>query len=118
MKRVLIAEDDVFIANAYKTKLESAGAVVEIAEDGYEAMLLIDKFKPDVIVLDLVMPKQDGYETLAMIRADKKYAKIKVIVASNLSQEDEIKRAKQGGADGFLIKSDTPVDKMAETILG
>lgn len=118
MKKVLIAEDDMFIASAYKTKLEVMGAEVRVAEDGEEAIAILKDFKPDVIVLDLVMPKQDGFETLKLLKAHESYKKIKVIVASNLSQEDEMKRARELGADLFLIKSDTGVDKMAEMVLG
>ncbi|MCE7897922.1 response regulator [Candidatus Microgenomates bacterium] len=118
MKKVLIAEDDMFIAQAYKTKLETKGAEVMIAEDGGEAIEILKKFTPDVIVLDLVMPKQDGYDTLKLLRANDKYKKIKIIVATNLSQEEELKKAKDAGADECLIKSDTGVEKMAEMVLG
>lgn len=118
MKKILIAEDDMFIAQAYKTKLEAMGAEVRVAEDGDEAMDILKKFEPDVIVLDLVMPKQDGYETLKILRANEKYKKIKIIVATNLSQEEELKRAREAGADACLIKSDTGVEKMAEMVLG
>lgn len=118
MKKVLIAEDDMFLAQAYKTKLESLGAQVELVEDGVEAIKQIGSFKPDVVVLDLVMPKQDGYETLSMIRANATTKKLKVIVASNLSQEEEMKKAKDLGADLFLIKSDTSAEQMAEIVLG
>lgn len=118
MKKVLIAEDDLFIAQAYKTKLETRGAEVKIAEDGVEAMSILKNFDPDVIVLDLVMPKQDGYDTLKLIRSSTKYSKTRIIVATNLSQEEELKKAKEAGADACLIKSDTGVDRMAEIVLG
>lgn len=118
MKKVLIAEDDRLIAQAYKTKLEAEGAEVKIADDGAMAMKLLEEFDPDVIVLDLVMPKQDGYETLKILKDSSKYRKIRVIVASNLSQEDEMKKAKTLGAEEFLIKSDTSIDKMAKMVLG
>lgn len=118
MKKILIAEDDMFIAQAYKTKLEAAGAEVKLAEDGAEVIAILKSFDPDVIVLDLVMPKQDGYDTLKILRANDKYKKIKIIVATNLSQEEELKKAKDAGADVCLIKSDTGVDKMAEIVLG
>ena len=117
MKKILIAEDDMFIAQAYKTKLEAMGAEVKIAEDGAEVITILKSFDPDVIVLDLVMPKQDGYDTLKILRANDKYKKIKIIVATNLSQEEELKKAKDAGADLCLIKSDTGVDKMAEMVL-
>ena len=118
MKKILIAEDDMFIAQAYKTKLEAAGAEVKLDEDGAEVITILKSFDPDVIVLDLVMPKQDGYDTLKILRANDKYKKIKIIVATNLSQEEELKKAKDAGADVCLIKSDTGVDKMAEMVLG
>lgn len=118
MKKVLIAEDDMFIASAYKTKLETMGVEVRIAEDGVETLATLKDFKPDVIVLDLVMPKQDGFETLKILKTHDQYKKIKVIVASNLSQEEDMKRSYELGADGFMIKSDTGVEKMAQIVLG
>jgi two-component system alkaline phosphatase synthesis response regulator PhoP len=118
MKKVLIVEDDMFISQAYKTKLEAKGAEVKLAEDGAEAIEVLKSFDPDVIVLDLVMPKQDGYDTLKILRADAKFKKTKIIVATNLSQEEELKRARDAGADACLIKSDTGVEKMAELVLG
>lgn len=118
MKKVLIAEDDMFIASAYKTALEAKGAEVKIAEDGAEAMQILKDYHPDVIVVDLVMPKQDGYDTLKLIRAEAQFKKTRIIVATNLSQEDELKRAREAGADAVLIKSDTGVERMIEMILG
>ncbi|GAB4026691.1 MAG: hypothetical protein Fur0011_2910 [Candidatus Microgenomates bacterium] len=118
MKKILIAEDDMFIAQAYKTKLEAMGAEVKLAEDGTQVISILKSFEPDVIVLDLVMPKQDGYDTLKILRANDKYKKIKIVVATNLSQEEELKKAKEAGADVCLIKSDTGVEKMAEIVLG
>ena len=118
MKKILIAEDDMFIAQAYKTKLEATGAEVKLAEDGAEAIEILKTYEPDVVVLDLVMPKQDGYDTLKLIRASDKHKKLRIIVATNLSQEEELKKAKDAGADLCLIKSDTGVEKMAEIVLG
>ena len=114
MKKVLIAEDDQFIAQAYRDKLKLEGFEVQLAEDGVQTLNLLKSFHPDVLILDLVMPKLDGFGVLAELQ--KQNSKIKVIVASNLSQEEDQERARKLGASGFLIKSDTPIAKMVEMV--
>lgn len=102
--KILIVEDDAFLRMAYLAKLKTE-FTVEIATDGIEAMEVLEKFTPDMILLDLVMPRKDGFSTLEDIKKDDKLKKIPVIVASNLGQQEEIARVKALGAEDFIIKS-------------
>lgn len=111
--KVLVAEDDVFLANAYKIKLEK-GEVFEtrIAVDGNETYKMMIDWMPDVVILDLVMPRKDGYWVLEQMRADQRLAKIPVLVASNLGQTEDIDRAMNLGADDYIVKSDLSLEDL------
>lgn len=106
MKKILIAEDDTYLSNAYRVKLTKEGFDVKLAFDGSEAINLLDTFTPDIILLDLVMPKKDGFATLAEIKANPKLKSIPVVIASNLGQKEDIDKAMRLGASDFIVKSD------------
>lgn len=116
MKKILVAEDDKYLSNAYRLKLAHEGFEVRMAGDGIEVMSILSEFTPDVIVLDLIMPNKDGFSTLADIKASDKWKTIPVLVASNLGQDDEIERAKKLGASDFLIKSDMSMESFINKI--
>lgn len=116
MTKILIAEDDQFIANAYRVKFEKVGFEVYIAIDGEEAISSLESFAPDLIILDLVMPKKDGFATLEEIKANPKYATIPVIVTSNLSQATDFEKAKSLGAVEYLVKSETAIGEIVNKI--
>lgn len=103
---ILVVEDDAFLLKAYQIKLTGAGFTVLSATDGVEALELLKSQKPDLILLDLVMPRLDGYGTLTEIKKDPALQNIPVIVASNLGQDDEISKVKSLGATDFITKSD------------
>jgi CheY-like chemotaxis protein len=109
MKKVLVVEDDQFLANAYRIKFEKANLDVKISMDGEEALEVIKTFKPDVILLDLVMPKMDGFAVLEKLKSDISTKDIKVVVASNLGQSEDVARAIKLGASGYVIKSDMSI---------
>ena len=106
MKKILVAEDDTFLANAYRVKLEKVGYELKQAGSGEEALRILESFTPDVIVLDLVMPGKDGFATLEEIKQNPKWKSIPVLVASNLGQKEDIDRATQLGAADYIVKSD------------
>ena len=114
--KVLIAEDDTFLASAYKLKLGKAGYEIELASDGDEALMKLGSFRPDVILLDLVMPNKDGFTTLEEIKADDSIKDIPVIVASNLGQQEDIDKAMKLGATDYVIKSDLSMNEVIEKI--
>lgn len=116
MTKILIAEDDKFLANAYRVKFEKENFEVVIAYDGDEAITKVKTFQPDVILLDLVMPKKDGFTTLSELKAHTDWAKIPVIVTSNLSQESDFQKAKELGAADYFVKSDTPIGSIVAKV--
>lgn len=116
MKKILIAEDDKFLANAYRFKLDKAGFEVKIVSDGEECLETLKTFVPDILILDLVMPKKDGFSTLADMKADEKLKNIPVLIASNLEQEEDINRGMKMGANGYIIKSNLSLDDLVAEI--
>lgn len=110
--KVLVAEDDQFLMNAYKVKLTKSGFEVVVASDGAEALEKLLSEKPDVMVLDLIMPKMDGFAVLEKIHSDEQFQGVPVIVASNLGQDDDIKKAKSLGAQHFIIKSNFKMEEL------
>ncbi|HNV97244.1 MAG TPA: response regulator [bacterium] len=103
--KILIAEDDSFLAQMYSEKLEAEGFTVVLATNGVEAIDRMKLEKPDLILLDLLMPKKDGFEVLQEKIADKNIKSIPVIVLTNLSQNEDIKRCYDLGANDFMIKA-------------
>ena len=118
---VMVVEDDAFLLKAYQLKLTSAGFTVLSATDGVEALELLKTEKPEIILLDLVMPRMDGFATLAEIKKQPALQSIPIIVASNLGQDDEISRVKAMGAIDFITKSDLSMSDLVaklNTVLG
>ena len=106
-KKILIAEDEKPMSKALEIKLGREGYDIKVAYNGEEAIDYLKKEKFDLVLLDLIMPKKDGFDVLTEIR-DKKI-KTSVIVLSNLGQEEDMNRAKALGAKDFFIKSATPI---------
>ena len=105
MKKVLIIEDDVFLGDVLKQKLLSEGYEVSLARDGAEGYKAIKEFKPDLILLDIVMPNMNGYEVLESKAKDNEIKDIPVIVVSNSGQPVEIDRALALGVKDYLVKA-------------
>ena len=102
---VMIVEDDNFLQKMYSTKLEMEGYGTILAEDGAKALRMAQKEKPDVILLDILLPKMDGFEVLKGLKEDKKLKKIPVIMLTNLWQKEDVERGLELGAEDFLIKA-------------
>jgi len=114
--KVLLAEDEEFISRAYKDGFERAGFEVITAFDGEEAVIKTRENKPDVMLLDLVMPVKTGFEVLRELRADKNFADMPILVLSNLSQESDIEESKKLGATDFLVKSNMTLQEVIAKI--
>ncbi len=102
------------MANALSLKLQSVGFEAKIVYDGEAAIAALNESKYDLLILDLVMPKKDGFFVLEELKKLK--INIPVIIASNLSQEEDIKRAKDLGAQDYFIKSDTTLLQIVEKV--
>ncbi len=115
-RKVLVAEDDRFLASAYRVKLTKKEFEVKIAADGIEVFELLKTFTPDVILLDLIMPRKDGFSVLAELRKSEKYKTIPVVVASNLGQKEDVEKALAMGADSYIIKNETTMESIVDKI--
>jgi DNA-binding response OmpR family regulator len=118
--KVLVVEDETFLVKIYTVKLKKEGYDVNIATDGEQAVKLAGEVKPDLILLDLILPKMNGFEALEQIRATATGKNTPVIVLSNLGQEEDIKRAELLGATDYLVKANFSIQeviaKMAEVL--
>lgn len=106
IKSVLIVEDDKFLSNIHKARFAKEGYETRHATNGEEAIKMAREKKPDLILLDLIMPIKDGFETLQELKSDENLKDVKVVVLSNLGQEEDMKRAKELGALDYIIKAD------------
>ncbi len=114
-KKILIIEDEKTLARALELKLTSIGFNVRVVFNGANGIKLLEKEAFSLILLDLIMPKIDGFMVLENLKIMK--IKTPVIILSNLSQEDTIKRTKSFGVKDFFIKSNTHLAMIAERVV-
>lgn len=115
MKSILLIEDDPFLIDIYVTKLGEAGFSVEVANDGQTALRNLEEKKPDMVILDIVLPKIDGWEILRKINSTPKLKDLKVIILSNLGQKEEVEKGINLGSIKYLIKAHyTPSEVVQE----
>jgi DNA-binding response OmpR family regulator len=113
--KVLIVEDDPTLAEMYGTKFKSEGFDVLHAGDGVEGLAIAKAKQPDAILLDVMMPKLDGFATLKELRADKSFKKTPVVMLTNLGQTEDIQKGKALGADDYFVKANqTPAEIVAK----
>lgn len=104
-KTILLVEDDEFLAELYATKLTLEGYKVYLATDGLKGLKLAKEKKPSLILLDILLPKLDGFGVLTQLKKDPETKNIPVILLTNLSQRSEVKRGLDLGAKDYLIKA-------------
>jgi len=104
-KKILLVEDDASLANVYKTRLELEGFDVRHVDNGEDALSNAIDFRPDLIVLDVMMPKINGFDVLDIIRTTPETMSMRVIMLTALSQAKDKDRADKLGADDYLVKS-------------
>ncbi len=120
-KIVFLAEDDLFLSDMYRTKFKLSGYDMPHAENGEEALKLLREQKPDIMLLDIVMPKKNGFDVLKEVKEDKDLKDIPVIMLTNLSQKDDVDKGLELGAVDYIIKAhSTPAEVVAkvEKVLG
>lgn len=116
MKTILLIEDDPFLVEIYTTKLKKAGFSVAVANDGKEGLKAIKEKRPDLLLLDIVLPNFTGWEILREIKRDNKLKSLKVVILSNLSQKEEIEKGMTLGAVKYLIKAHYTPSEVIEII--
>lgn len=115
--KILLVEDDTFFREFYSKKLREQKIEVETAEDGEEGLEKLDTFKPDILLLDIIMPKKDGFEVLEELGRRKLLPTLPVLVFSTLGQEQDVEKARKLGASGYVNKSYFDFDKLYTRIL-
>ena len=116
MKTILLVEDDPFLIDIYSSKLKEGGFEVDLAGNGEISMERIKEKRPDLILLDLVLPHVDGWEVLKTIRADAKLSAVPVVIFSNLGQKSDIDKGMELGATKYLIKAQYTPSEVVEEI--
>ena len=114
--KTLIVEDDSFLLSAYRLKLEGLGYEIKEALDGAEALKILEWWTPELVILDLMLPKMDGFDFLTKMKADHRWKNVPVLVASNLGQREDIDRAMALGAAGYVVKSDLSLEDLVTKI--
>ncbi|OGK11520.1 hypothetical protein A2954_03330 [Candidatus Roizmanbacteria bacterium RIFCSPLOWO2_01_FULL_37_12] len=112
MSKILIIEDDPYVRKLYERIFSFQKHEVSIAADGPEGLELARTFKPTIILLDVMMPRMNGLEVLKKLKEDPATSSIHVLMLTNFGEESIIKQAMASGAEGVLIKSDFPPDKL------
>jgi CheY-like chemotaxis protein len=115
MQKVLIAEDDPMISEIYQKKFTDNGYIVLTAFSGDQVLEIVKKEKVDILLLDLLIPRLDGFSVIENLRNGKYDPDIKIIVSSNLSQREDQEKVMALGANGFILKSQyTPSEMIKE----
>lgn len=104
-KTILVVEDEKGMRESLQEILESSGYVVVTAEDGEKAIRLVGSQKIDLVLLDIILPRKDGFEVLKELKEDEKTKEIPVVLATNLSDPKDIQKALDYGATTYLVKS-------------
>lgn len=114
--KILLVEDDDGLANVYKMRLETEGFTVRRVPNGEDALAAAIEFRPDLIVLDVMMPKVSGFDVLDILRNTPETANIKVVMLTALSQDSDKEKAEKLGADDYMVKSQVVIADVVERI--
>lgn len=115
-KKILLVEDDDALANVYMIRLEAEGFDLRRVANGEDALAAAQDYRPDLIILDVMMPKVSGFDVLDILRNTPQTANIKVIMLTALSQDSDRQRAEQLGADDYLVKSQVVIADVVDHI--
>ncbi len=115
-KKVMIFEDDDFLRSLVVTKLQKESLLVTTNVDGANALASVKAEKPDIILLDLMLPAASGFDILKELRNDAEAKDIKVIIFSNLGDEEDITKGNELGATDYLVKSNFTLDELVEKL--
>ena len=115
-KKILLVEDDDALASVYITRLEAEGFNTKRVPNGEDALAAAIEYKPDLILLDVMMPKVSGFDVLDILRNTPETANLKVIILTALSQDSDKERAESLGVDDYLVKSQVVIADVVERI--
>src|SRR5688572_12158266 len=115
-KKILFVEDDDALAGVYLVRLQAEGFDVKRVSNGEEALAAATEYKPDLVLLDVMMPKVSGFDVLDILRNTPETANLKVVMLTALSQEADRKRAEELGVDDYLVKSQVVITDVIERL--
>ena len=115
-KKILLVEDDDALANVYITRLQAEGFEVKRVADGEDALAVATSYHPSLVLLDVMMPKVNGFDVLDILRNTPETGSLKIIILTALSQESDKQRAKALGVDDYLVKSQVVVGDVVNRI--
>ena len=115
-KTVMLIEDDQFLSSLMKARLEKEGFATLQEFDGEEAVQALKQERPDIVILDLIMPKVSGFEVLQTISITPQLANVPVVILSNLAQDSDIEKARQLGAKEYFVKVKVSIDDLVGRI--
>jgi DNA-binding response OmpR family regulator len=116
LKKILVVEDDNNMANVYLTRLQAENFIVRRVDNGEDALASAQQFKPDLVLLDAMMPKVSGFDVLDILRNTPDTSHVKVIMLTALSQETDRQRAAALGVDDYLVKSQVVIADVVDRI--
>lgn len=115
-KKILLVEDDTALSNVYKSRLEMEGFKTHAVNNGEDALSVAMEFKPDLILLDAMMPKISGFDVLDILRNTPETSDIRIIMLTALSQPKDKERAESLGVDDYLVKSQVVIGDVVERV--
>ena len=115
-RRILLVEDDRFLRRACETSLRQRGFAVTVAVDGEEALVKVQHESPDLILLDLLMPKVSGMEVLRTLRAQEPTRSIPVMILSNSSREQDVEEIRSLGVVDYLVKANLSLQELGDRV--
>lgn len=115
-KKILLVEDDEALANVYKSRLDIEGFETEWVPNGEDALAAATRFKPDLVLLDAMMPKISGFDVLDILRNTPETANMHVVMLTALSQPKDKERAESLGVDDYLVKSQVVIGDVIERV--
>lgn len=115
-KKVLLVEDDDSLASVYLTRLQAEGFDVKRVPNGEDALASTLQYRPDLILLDIMMPKVSGFDVLDILRNTPEVGNVKIIMLTALSQASDVERAKKLGVDDYLVKSQVVIADVVSRI--
>jgi CheY-like chemotaxis protein len=115
-RRVLLIEDDRFLRRAGEASLRQRGFAVTVAADGQEGLARVREEIPDLILLDLLMPKVSGLEVLRTLRAEEKTRSVPVLILSNSSREQDLREIKELGVTDYLVKANLSLQELGDRV--
>ncbi len=117
VKKILVIEDEQILLRALNVELLSQGFEVLSAKDGETGLRLVNEEKPELVLLDLILPKMHGFEVLKEIKSNEDTREIPVIILSNLGQDSDMKKALELGAEDYFVKASTDLSELSKKII-